>query len=156
MKLPVERLVVYACRAQDLRECPGYKPLSTVKTSFVAPSHECVHRVGWCCNHPDASDSHVEKPSVAIIGAESDSKDVAVPFQGTWEKCHRSDLKVRCLRKQCGFEGLVSMFPMAVSSYHDLCCPKCGSTNLDTSEINRDWAEHGQKYGFGDVNFLKS
>lgn len=61
---------------------------------------------------------------------------------------------IKCLRKRCGHEGPVEEFPSAASCYHDLCCPKCGTTNLDTSALNQDWASRGQAYIYGDTNVL--
>jgi len=37
-----------------------------------------------------------------------------------------------------------------MSCYHDLRCPKCGTTQINTSEILKEDSE----YGFGNNNFL--
>ena len=40
------------------------------------------------------------------------------------------------------------------SIYSDMRCPKCNTTNLDTSELNKEWAAEGKSYGYGDDNSL--
>ncbi len=50
--------------------------------------------------------------------------------------------------EQCHFSGEPSEFEMCLSPYHDLRCPKCETTAVDTSDINSD------QYGYGDDNFL--
>lgn len=52
----------------------------------------------------------------------------------------------RC--NQCGFQGDPSEFDPCLSPYHDLRCPKCGTTNIDTSD-------QGEEYGYGKSNFLR-
>jgi len=54
--------------------------------------------------------------------------------------------QVRC--NHCGFTGTPESFPPALSVYHDMKCPKCGTTNLDTSKVEFDG------YGYGDDNTL--
>lgn len=49
----------------------------------------------------------------------------------------------------CGYEAKVDDFDAAMSVYHDLKCPKCGTTNLDTSDIAETW-------GYGDDNSLQT
>ena len=61
-------------------------------------------------------------------------------------------LTARCLRPGCGFEGLVSKFKMAASPYHDMRCPECGTTHVDTSKIKE---KLGDEYGYGTNNFLE-
>ena len=56
--------------------------------------------------------------------------------------------------KMCGHVGLAETFPPSYSVYHDLLCPKCESSYVDTSELLKEWAERGDKYGYGDDNFL--
>lgn len=48
--------------------------------------------------------------------------------------------------RRCGYYGLSDTFTASLSAYHDMCCPKCGTTNIDTS---RD-----DEAGFGDNNVL--
>jgi hypothetical protein len=42
-------------------------------------------------------------------------------------------VKAKC--KECGFSGPVGKFPFALEVQHDLKCPECGSTNIDTSDL---------------------
>ena len=60
--------------------------------------------------------------------------------------------EVHC--KSCGWTGPADDCRAAMSAYHDLACPQCGSSNIDTSNLNKEWAERGEKYGFGDNNSL--
>jgi len=55
----------------------------------------------------------------------------------------------------CDFSGSADECKASMSCYHDMSCPKCGTTNLDTSGINKKWAKEGREYGFGDGNTLK-
>ena len=64
-------------------------------------------------------------------------------------------MNAKCLRPGCGFEGPVEEFPGCLTSYHDMCCPKCGTTRVDTSNINLDWKQRGMIYGYGDHNSLE-
>lgn len=60
------------------------------------------------------------------------------------------DFYVKCLRAGCGYIGLASTFEPTMSVYHDMRCPKCKTTNLDTSaalEVKPD-------YGYGKYNTL--
>jgi len=66
----------------------------------------------------------------------------------------RVDPRLYCMRKECNFEGPASMFEMAVNVHHDFCCPKCGTTNIDTSELNIAWEARGEAYGYGDRNTM--
>jgi len=61
------------------------------------------------------------------------------------------DEVARC--RSCGFEADGGDFD-AGGMYSDLRCPKCGTTNVDTSRINAAWAARGEKYGYGDDNAL--
>lgn len=58
---------------------------------------------------------------------------------------------VKCLSNGCRYEGEADEFPGCLSPYHDLRCPKCGTTNLDTSEV----AKALSNYGYGDDNCLR-
>lgn len=62
-------------------------------------------------------------------------------------------MKAKC--NQCGFSADVSKFKDVMSIYHDMGCPRCGTTNIDTSEINLAWKNEGREYGYGDDNFLR-
>ena len=61
-----------------------------------------------------------------------------------------SSAKVRCC--ECGYYGPWQEFPAAGSPYHDLRCPKCSTTNLDTSECLAE----DSGYGYGTGNTLES
>ena len=61
-----------------------------------------------------------------------------------------SSAKVRCC--ECGYYGPWQEFPAAGSAYHDLRCPKCSTTNLDTSECLAE----DSGYGYGKGNTLES
>lgn len=54
----------------------------------------------------------------------------------------------------CGWSGPPEKCKPSMSPYHDFQCPKCGTTALDTSELNAAWAKDGNRYGYGDRNFL--
>ena len=82
-----------------------------------------------------------------------------------WRKCdcgfeaafsagsnQKAEITVRC--NGCGWSGPPDDCPGTTSYHSDMRCPKCGTTNLDTSEINREWASRGERYGYGDDNFL--
>jgi hypothetical protein len=62
--------------------------------------------------------------------------------------------KAKC--NQCGFGGHPDLFDASMTYHHDLRCPneKCGSTDIDTSDLNLAWAERGEKYGFGNHNSM--
>jgi hypothetical protein len=62
------------------------------------------------------------------------------------------ELIARCRRKGCEYEGSVDTFKPAMSPYHDMRCPKCGTTNVDTSALK---AALGDDYGYGDRNSLE-
>jgi predicted nucleic-acid-binding Zn-ribbon protein len=57
------------------------------------------------------------------------------------------DVDVVCLG--CGYKGKTETFDSCLSPYHDLRCPKCGTTNLDTSELGKQ-----EGYGYGNGNTL--
>ena len=59
---------------------------------------------------------------------------------------------VRCVR--CNFRGQADAFAETRSVYHDMRCPRCATTQLDTSVLNRAWALQGRRYGYGDDNCL--
>jgi len=61
---------------------------------------------------------------------------------------------VKC--NHCQYEGEADTFGPSMSYHHDLTCPKCGTTNLDTSVLNADWKAKGEVYGYGDDNFIIS
>jgi len=43
-----------------------------------------------------------------------------------------------------------------MSVYHDLVCPRCGTTNLDVSDVRVSREAAGQVYGFTDRNVLRA
>lgn len=55
----------------------------------------------------------------------------------------------------CGFNGHADEYKPCMSAYHDLRCPKCDTTDINTSEINEVWKFQGRTYGYGDDNSLK-
>lgn len=57
--------------------------------------------------------------------------------------------QVKC--NECEWTGDADDCPPSLSIYSDLRCPKCGTTNLDTSDVNKKLAD----YGFGDDNSLR-
>jgi len=61
-------------------------------------------------------------------------------------------LEVKC--NQCGWQGDAADCEPASSPYHDLLCPECGTSNLDTTGLRESWARSGNEYGYGDNNFL--
>lgn len=60
---------------------------------------------------------------------------------------------IRC--KRCGWNGAPHDADVSHSPYHDMKCPVCGTTQIDTSEINKAWAAEGKIYGYGDNNVLQ-
>lgn len=52
----------------------------------------------------------------------------------------------------CGFTAHPDGFKPCTSAYHDLRCPKCGTTDIDTTKVNKAWKERGKMYIFGDHN----
>jgi len=61
---------------------------------------------------------------------------------------------IKCL--DCKFSGQTSKFPPCPDTHYDRYCPECGSTNLDTSELNADWKKNGEVYSYGDNNSLNT
>jgi predicted Zn-ribbon and HTH transcriptional regulator len=55
----------------------------------------------------------------------------------------------------CGFADHPDNFKPCISVYHDLRCPNCGTSEIDTSALNAAWKARGEFYGFGDNNTLK-
>lgn len=60
-----------------------------------------------------------------------------------------SGMTVKC--ENCHWEGDASECKDACTVYHDLRCPECGTTELDTSDVNRKM----EGYCYGDDNFLR-
>ena len=52
----------------------------------------------------------------------------------------------------CDFSGDPEKFDLSISIYHDFYCPECGTSNLDTSELNEEWKQRGEEYSYGDNN----
>lgn len=59
-------------------------------------------------------------------------------------------MKARC--RECGFAAHPESFDPTPSAYHDLRCPECGTTNIDTSEMKAADPD----YGYGNDNFLEA
>lgn len=59
---------------------------------------------------------------------------------------------IKC--NQCKWVGPPQDALASMSAYHDMHCPECGTSDLDTSELNAEWAADGERYGYGDHNFL--
>ncbi len=53
--------------------------------------------------------------------------------------------------KACNFRAEPKDFKACLTAYHDLRCPQCGSTNIDTSELNQQM----ENYGWGDNNSFR-
>lgn len=60
----------------------------------------------------------------------------------------------KCQREDCGFEGSADDFHPCFGVYHDMRCPECGTTEVDTEDIFEEWATEGRKYGYGKHNTL--
>jgi len=54
----------------------------------------------------------------------------------------------------CGFSDHPDNFKGCLTAYHDLRCPKCSTTDIDTSKVNEAWKARGEVYGYGDHNCL--
>jgi predicted nucleic-acid-binding Zn-ribbon protein len=54
--------------------------------------------------------------------------------------------------KRCYYRNTPDFFDGSDSVYHDLKCPKCGTTKIDTSEISKEFRD----YGFGPDNFMQA
>jgi len=54
----------------------------------------------------------------------------------------------------CGFTGPIGDFKRSMGVYKDIHCPKCGTSRVDTSDVNAAWAAEGKVYGYGDNNTL--
>ena len=61
--------------------------------------------------------------------------------------------EVRCYK--CGWKGAADDCNACISPLHDLKCPKCGTTDLDTSGLNQRHKEAGNEYSYGNDNYLK-
>lgn len=51
----------------------------------------------------------------------------------------------------CSFSGNANQFAASLSAYHDLRCPRCGTTDINTKLEN----ENIKGYGYGDNNTLQ-
>ena len=60
----------------------------------------------------------------------------------------------KCNRPDCGFEGQPSTFKGSPSLYHDFVCPKCGTTDIDTTDVYEAWLDWGKTYSYGKGNTL--
>lgn len=52
---------------------------------------------------------------------------------------------------KCDYVSHPKQFGGSLSPYHDLRCPACNSTDIDTSDLNKEIPG----YSYGDDNFLK-
>ena len=57
----------------------------------------------------------------------------------------------KCERARCGFEGPVEDFKGSLDFYHDMQCPKCHTSAIDTTDVFDEWAK---VYGYGKNNTL--
>lgn len=66
----------------------------------------------------------------------------------------------KCEMEDCGYVGTTKEFADAGQEhptvYHDLRCPKCYTTAVDSSDTFTEWASQGKVYGYGRNNTLKS
>jgi hypothetical protein len=58
--------------------------------------------------------------------------------------------------EECSWKGSPDDCGTSSSVYHDLTCPKCGTSNLDTSDLRKEFESQGRKYGYGDHNTLET
>lgn len=58
------------------------------------------------------------------------------------------------LKKGCTYKGDLKTFKPNGGVHHDLRCPECGTTAVDTSDVNAQWKAEGRVYGYGDNNTL--
>jgi Zn-finger nucleic acid-binding protein len=54
----------------------------------------------------------------------------------------------------CGFKNTEDEFDVSTNVNYEFICPKCGSINIDTSEINKECEECGQIYEYGKNNTI--
>lgn len=62
--------------------------------------------------------------------------------------------EVKC--NQCSWEGDAADCDACLSAHHDVRCPQCGTTNVDTSKLVQQYKEAGSEYSYGDDNTLKT
>jgi predicted nucleic-acid-binding Zn-ribbon protein len=67
-------------------------------------------------------------------------------------KKDRSKHKVTAKCKRCHYSDTPDFFDASESLYHDLKCPKCGTTDIDTSQISEEFRD----YGFGTNNMMQA
>ena len=60
----------------------------------------------------------------------------------------------RC--KKCSFQGPIEDFKACRSVYHDMSCPECHTTAVDTTDVFDAWAADGKTYGYGKNNVLNT
>ena len=61
--------------------------------------------------------------------------------------------QIKCC--SCGYFGDLEKFDLSLSIHHHFHCPECGTSDLDTSELNEEWKQRGEEYGYGDNNTLQ-
>lgn len=55
---------------------------------------------------------------------------------------------------KCGYSAHPDRFNTSFTPYHDLKCPKCGTTEIDTTLIKKAWSRDGLVYHYGENNTL--
>lgn len=67
---------------------------------------------------------------------------------------NNDDQPAHVVCNRCSHSDTPDNFDACLSSYHDMRCPKCGGTNIDTSKMAAEWKAAGREYGYGDNNTL--
>lgn len=60
--------------------------------------------------------------------------------------------EIKC--NQCEWEGDAADCESYHSPEHDVICPQCGTTNVNTSKLAQQYREVGSEYCYGDDNTL--
>lgn len=75
-------------------------------------------------------------------------------FDVLWEKVSKilaeGECGPRATCNVCSYKAPPRFFEPVMSLYHDLRCPGCGGTDVDTSQL----AESDSEYGYGESNSL--
>jgi hypothetical protein len=67
-------------------------------------------------------------------------------------KKDRTRRKITAKCKRCDYKNTPDLFDASDSPYHDLKCPMCGTTDIDTSLISNEFRD----YGFGTNNLMQA
>jgi S-layer homology domain len=92
----------------------------------------------------------ISLPSTVVgdgpIGVECDGADLWVVNDGsdTISRVRASDGRLLGTWTGAKFEAEAKQFDDCASVYHDIRCPACGTTAIDTSRVNQSYREHGQ------------